>query len=164
MRRRFRAAGGPAGYQLDEGRTRGPRAQGDKPRSLRPDKAARIGQEAGAGGLPRQGAGGHRVGRERRGHRRRGDGTRQALLLDIPEDAKARQERRRTLRPVGRPHPLRRGERVLRRARHCPWPVETPGRPVQGLHRDAQVERLPQPAHDGDGVRRDAPGDTDTHP
>ena len=49
----------------------------------------------------------------------------------------------------------RRGHaRLLRRARPDPLAVEADARPVQGLHRDAEVQRLPRAAHDRDRARR----------
>ena len=61
---------------------------------------------------------------------------------------------RRDLRPRRHPGHRRHGEGLLRRARLDPRHVEAGAGPVQGLHRDAQVQPLPVAAHDGGRARR----------
>ena len=56
---------------------------------------------------------------------------------------------RRDLRPHRRPHPHPDRARLLRRARHGPFALEARARPLQGLHRDPEVEHVPVPPHDG---------------
>ena len=54
----------------------------------------------------------------------------------------------------------RRGDaRLLRRARPDPLALEADARPLQGLRRDAEAERLPRAAHDGDRARGPAARD-----
>ena len=81
------------------------------------------------------------------GHRHR---PAEALLLGLPEDDRARPRLRRHLRPGRHPGPGRLGARLLRGARHHPRAVEPGPRPVQGLHRDAEVQHVPVAAHHGD--------------
>ncbi len=95
--------------------------------------------------------------------RSRGHRPAQALLLDLPEDDRARPRLRRHLRPRRHPHPGRLGARLLRGARRHPCAVEPGPRPVQGLHRDAQVQHVPVVAHDGDRARGQAGRAADPH-
>ena len=53
--------------------------------------------------------------------------------------------------------------RLLRGARHDPRAVEPGPRPVQGLHRDAEVQHVPVAAHDGHRPRGQAGGAADPH-
>ena len=87
-----------------------------------------------------------------------GDGHRpaEALLLDLPEDDRARPRLRGHLRPRRRARPGRLGAGLLRGARRAARAVEPGAGPVQGLHRDAQVQPLPVAAHHGDRARRQA--------
>ena len=55
------------------------------------------------------------------------------------------------------------GPRLLRGARRRPRAVEPGPRPVQGLHRDAQVQHVPVAAHDGDRARGQAGRAADPH-
>ena len=101
-----------------------------------------------------------------RGGQDQGDRDRpaEALLLDLPEDDRARPRLHRHLRP-GRasgcsPSRVRDCYAVLG-VLHARWnPV--PG-PVQGLHRDAEVQHVPVAAHDGDRTRRQAGRAADPH-
>ena len=96
---------------------------------------------------------GHRAtcrGREDQGH---GHRPAQALLLDLPEDDRPRPRLRRHLRPRGRPRPGRLGPGLLRGAGRDARALEPGARPVQGLHRDAQVQHVPVAAHHGDRSR-----------
>ena len=86
-------------------------------------------------------------GRQDQGRR---DGPAQALLLGLPEDDRARPRVRRDLRPRRHPGPRRHGARLLRGARRDPRAVDPGPGPVQGLHRDAEVQPVPVAAHDGD--------------
>ncbi len=72
-------------------------------------------------------------------------------------------ELRRHLRPGRHPRPRRHGARLLRGARHHPRAVEPGPRPVQGLHRDAQVQHVPVAAHHGHRPRRQARRAADPH-
>ena len=74
----------------------------------------------------------------------------EALLLDLPEDDRARSRLRRHLRPGGRARAGRFGARLLRSAGHDSRELAARPGPVQGLHRDAQVQHVPVAAHDGD--------------
>jgi GTP pyrophosphokinase len=53
--------------------------------------------------------------------------------------------------------------RLLRRARRDPRAVDAAARPVQGLHRDAEVQPVPVAAHDGDRPRWPHGRDPDPH-
>ena len=72
-------------------------------------------------------------------------------------------ELRRHLRPGRHPGPRRLGAGLLRGARHDPRAVEPGPRPVQGLHRDAEVQHVPVAAHDGHRPRRQAGRAADPH-
>ena len=54
--------------------------------------------------------------------------------------------------------------RLLRRARAHPLALEADAGPVQGLHRDAEVQRLPLPPHDGDRAGGPAARDPGAYP
>ena len=84
-------------------------------------------------------------------HQGRGHRPAEALLVDLREDGRARQGVRRDQRPRRRARDRRLGEGLLRRARLDPRVVASGAGPVQGLHRDAQVQPLPVVAHDGGG-------------
>ena len=91
--------------------------------------------------------------RERPARRQdQGDGHRaaQALLLDLPEDDRARPRLLRHLRPGRHPDPGRGRPRLLRRARRAAQPVEPGPGPVQGLRGDAEVQHVPVAAHHRD--------------
>jgi hypothetical protein len=91
--------------------------------------------------------------------------TAEALLFDLSEDGGARTRIRRHLRPRRRARPgLESVQRVLRDPRHRPRPLEPGSGPVQGLHRDAEVQHVPEPAHDGDRTQRQTRRDPDPHP
>ena len=62
---------------------------------------------------------------------------------------------------VGRAHPGRQRARLLRGARCDPRELAARSGPVQGLHRDAEVQHVPVAAHDGDRPDRQAGGDAD---
>ena len=85
-----------------------------------------------------------------------GDRPAQALLLRVPEDDRPQRGLRRHLRPGRHPGPGGLGPRLLRGARHSARAVEPGARPVQGLHRDAEVQHVPVAAHHGDRPRRQA--------
>ena len=84
-----------------------------------------------------------------RGHR-----PPEAPLEHLREDGRQGQGVRRDLRPRRHPGHRRHGEGLLRRARLDPRHVEAGAGPVQGLHRDAEVQPLPVVAHDGGRARR----------
>ncbi len=80
----------------------------------------------------------------------------EALLLGLPEDDRPQCQLRRHLRPRRHPGPGRLAARLLRGARHRARALESGPRPVQGLHRDAEVQHVPVAAHDGDRPRGQA--------
>ncbi len=95
-------------------------------------------------------------------------GPREALLLDLRQDGQEGPRVQRDLRPDGdacHRRALGRGghARLLRRARPHPLALEADARPVQGLHRDAEVQPLPLAAHDRDRPRGDAARDPGAH-
>ena len=87
----------------------------------------------------------------------------EALLLDLPEDDRARPRVHRHLRPRRHPRPRRGRARVLRDPRRHPRELATGARPVQGLHRDAEVQHVPVTAHHGDRSGRQAGRAADPH-
>ena len=90
-------------------------------------------------------------------------GPRQALLLDLLEDDEEGPRVQRDLRPHGDARDRRLREGLLRRGRRRPLAVEAAAGPLQGLHRDAEVQHVPVAAHDGDRARGPAAGDPDPH-
>ena len=96
-------------------------------------------------------------------HQRRDPRPRQALLLDLREDGAPREGVQRDLRPDrdARPGRLRQG--LLRRDRRDPRALEADPGPLQGLRRDAEVERLPVAAHDRDRAPGQAARDPGAH-
>ena len=95
-------------------------------------------------------------------------GPREALLLDLRQDGEEGPRVQRDLRPHRdarhRRAQRRRGHaRLLRRARPDPLAVEADAGPVQGLRRDAEVQRLPLAAHDRDRARGPAARDPGAH-
>ena len=160
----LRPAGPPARHEHDQVGAGGPRLRDALPEGLRRDRPA--GRRAGA--QPRRLPGRrHRAGQRRpaSGAKIRGDGHRpaEALLLDLPEDDRARPRLRRHLRPGRHPDPGRLGPRLLRGARRDPRALEAGPGPVQGLHRDAQVQHVPVAAHDGHRARGQAGRAADPH-
>ena len=99
----------------------------------------------------------------RAAHPRSRDGPPEAAVLRVPEDGRARPRVRRHLRPHRHPHPGRQRARLLRRARRHPRAVDAAARPLQGLHRDAEVQPLPVAAHHGDRPGRAHRRDPDPH-
>ena len=89
--------------------------------------------------------------------------SRQALLLDLLEDDQEGPRVQRDLRPHRDARDRRLGEGLLRDGRRDPLAVEAAARPLQGLHRDAQVQHVPVAAHDGHRARGPAAGDPDPH-
>ena len=87
----------------------------------------------------------------------------EAPLLDLPEDDRAGSRLQRHLRPGRRADPGRHGPRLLRRARRHPRELAAGAGPVQGLHRDAEVQHVPVVAHDGHRPDRQAGRDADPH-
>ena len=144
--------------------TGGPRLRHAVPEDVRGDRAA--GQSAGAGapGVPGEG---HRRGRCRPAQLQdQGDRQRptQTLLLHLPEDDRPRPGLQRHLRPRGRADSGGLAARLLCRAGHPALAVLTGARPVQGLHRDAQVHDVPIPAHHRDRAGGQAGRDANPDP
>ena len=92
---------------------------------------------------------GHRPaeGGQDRGRRHR---PAQALLLDLPEDDRARPRLHRHPGPGGHPDPGRLRARLLRGARHHARALAARAGPLQGLRGDAEVQHVPVAAHHGD--------------
>ena len=70
---------------------------------------------------------------------------------------------RRDLRPARDPRARRRREGLLRRARRRPLAVAADPGAVRRLHRHAQGEHVPEPAHRGHRPGGEAPRDPDPH-
>src|SRR5205807_84540 len=77
----------------------------------------------------------------------RGHGPAQALLEHLREDGREGPRVRRHLRSGGHPGPRRQCQGLLRGAGLAARHLEACAGPVQGLHRHAQVQPLPVPAH-----------------
>ena len=167
--RGLRAARAPARHPQDQVGARGPRVPGAPSPQVRGDRG--DGRRA-----PRRPRGARERGCDRahegarQGHDPLGDlGAREALVLDLRQDVQEGPRVQRDLRPHGdagdRRARRRRGDaRLLRRARAHPLALEADARPLQGLRRDAEVQRLPRPAHDGDRARGLAARDPDPDP
>ena len=162
--RDLRADRAPARHPRDQVGARGPRVRDAAPAQVPGDQGAGQPAARRARALRRQG--GRLPGRGARGARhRRGDlRPREALLLDLLEDDQEGPRVQRDLRPHGHARDRRLGQGLLRRGRRHPLAVEAAARPLQGLHRDAQVQHVPVAAHDGDRARGAAAGDPDPHP
>ncbi len=166
--RGLRAARPPARHPRAQVGARGPRLRNAAPAQVRGDqadglRAARRPRGARARGLARA----RRRARQGR-HPRRHLRARQALLLDLRQDGQEGPRVQRDLRPDGdarhRRARRRRGHaRLLRRARPDPLALEADAGPLQGLHRDAEVQRLPGAAHDGDRAAGAAARDPGAH-
>ena len=138
---------------LHPAQVRGDRGDGRRaprrPRGARPRGRDRAHEGAGQGRDP---------GRDLR--------PREALLLDLRQDGQEGPRVQRDLRPDGDARHRRAGRRrgharLLRRARAHPLALEADARAVQGLHRDAEVQRLPRAAHDRDRPGREPARDPD---
>ena len=160
----LRADRAPARHPRDQVGARGPRLRRAAPAQVPGDQGAGQPAARGARGLRAAQAGGvpHARARGAR-HPRRDRGARQALLLDLLEDDQEGPRVQRDLRPHGHAGHRRLGEGLLRRGRRHPLAVEAAARPLQGLHRDAQVQHVPVAPHDGDRARGAAAGDPDPH-
>ena len=151
-----RPARPPARHEHGEVGAGGPRVRHPLPEALRRDRPAGGRARPVPGHLP--GPGGRAgVRRPARGPGQ-GDGDRpaEALLLDLPEDDRPRPRLHRHLRPGRHPGPGRLGPRLLRDPRRGARDLAAGPGPVQGLHRDAQVQHVPVAAHDRDRPRGQA--------
>ena len=96
----------------------------------------------------------HRHAAEGGGHRRHGLRPDEAPLLHLPQNVHPEQEPGRCVRPVRLPGHCGHGGGLLQRAGHYPRPVQAHSGPVQGLHRHAEAQYVPEPAHHGGGRKR----------
>ena len=162
--RDLRAAGASARAEHHEVGARGPLLPGALSEGVRGDRLPRRAARARPGAVPL-----HRLVPDQRGppqgaHQGRGHRAAQALLLDLPEDDRARPRLLRHLRPGGRAGPGGHGARLLRRAGHPARPLVPGPGPVQGLHRPAEVQPVPVSAHHGDRPHRQTGRGADPHP
>ncbi len=134
------------------------------PKRVRRDRPHRRHPGARARPLPRPGARGGASAPGRAAHRRRGHRPAEAPVVHLREDGREGPRLRRHLRPDRHPGRRRRGEGLLRRPRLDPLDVDAGAGPVQGLHRDAEVQPLPVAAHDGGGAAGQAARGADPHP
>ena len=166
--RGLRAARPPARDQQAQVGARGPRLRDAAPAQVRGDQG--DGQRAPRRPRGARARGGDdaaaraREGRHPGRHRR----PREALLFDLRQDGQEGPRVQRDLRPdrdAGDRGAQRRGgrARLLRRARADPLALEADARPLQGLRRDAEAERLPGAAHDGRRPRGPAARDPGAH-
>ena len=151
------------GHPRDQVGARGPRVRDAAPAQVPGDQGPRLPAARGARALRQRGrrlpARGARAGRHRGGDRR----ARQALLLDLLEDDQEGPRVQRDLRPDRDAGDRRLGQGLLRHRRGDPLAVEAAAGPLQGLHRDAQVQHVPVAAHDDHRARGAAAGDPDPH-
>ena len=148
----LRAARTSPGCPGDEVGARGPVVQDPASRAVPRDREPGGGPSQRAQGVDRRRD--DRAARQDQGagHQGRGRGPAEAPLLHLREDGDPRQGVQRDLRPGGCAHPGGQPPRHVRGARRGAFALASGPRPVQGLHRHAQVEHVPVAAHDG---RRD---------
>ena len=162
--RHLRPAGPPPRDAGDQAAARGPLLRRPAPEALRRARPPRQQPLTRARGVPRGGdRRGPRPARRAR-HRRRGHRSRQAPVEPLREDGRQGPGVRRHLRSRRGARDRRLDEGLLRRAGVHPRALAAGGGPVQGLHRDAQVQPLPEPAHDGHRARRQGHRGADPHP
>ena len=149
----FAPARAPPRDPRDQVGARGSLLRHPPPAQVRRDQGARRPAARRARALRRGGRQVPRQGAREGGHRGRDLRPRQALLLDLHEDDPQGQGVQRDLRSDRDARPGRLGEGLLRGDRDRPLALEAAARPLQGLRRHAQGERLPGAPHD-----RDRPG------
>ena len=147
---------------------RGPRVPDAASAQVRGDQADGLGAARRPRGARARGGDGAAEGARQGRHPRRDLGAREALLFDLRQDGEEGSRVQRDLRPDrdarDRRARRRRGNaRLLRRARSHPFALEADARSLQGLHRDAEVQRLPRAAHDGDRSAGTAARDSGAH-
>ena len=162
--RDLRAAGPPSRHAGAEAATRGSRVRRHVPEAIRGTRPPRDVAESPARRVSRQGDGRRSEPARRSQHRRRGHRARQTPLEHLRKDDPEGQGVRRDLRHRRHPRGGGVGEGLLRRARMHSRALEARGGPFQGLRRDAEVQSLPEPPHDGDRSGRQAARDPDPHP
>ena len=91
-------------------------------------------------------------------------GPREIALLDLGEDAPPQRGVRAAVRHHGVPHRRADQGRLLRRAGRGPLRLSGDRRPLQGLHLDPEIERLPVPAHRRHAARAAQPEDRGADP
>ena len=159
----LRADRASARHPRDQVGARGPRLRRAAPAQVPGDQGPGQPAARGARGLrPDQRHRAHARARRAR-HPRRDRRAGEALLFDLLEDDQEGPRVQRDLRPHGHAGHRRLGEGLLRRGRRHPLAVEAAARPLQGLHRDAEVQHVPVAAHDGDRARGAAARDPDPH-
>ncbi len=161
--RHLRPARRPNGHAGDAQRARRPRLPLSDAGRLRFDHGAARGaeeEERRADRAHRRRA--HRPVRAPR-HQGRGQGPPEAGLLDLAQDGAQFDLVRTALRHLRVPHPRRHGRRLLRRRRRRPYDLAGGARPLQGLHLDAEAERLPLDPHHRDRPRQPARRTADPH-
>ena len=162
--RHLRADRPPARYPRDQVGARGPGVPDAAPAQVQRDQGPGRPAARRARALRQRG---RRVpGRRADGARdpRRDLGPRQALLLDLLEDDQEGARVQRDLRPDRDARDRRLGQGHVWRRGRDPLAVEAAPRPLQGLHRDAEVQHVPVAAHDRDRSRGQAARDPDQDP
>ena len=76
-----------------------------------------------------------------------GLGAREDHLLDLPQDAREARRLRAGQRHLRLSHRRAHADRLLRRPGRAAPALQAGAGPLQGLHRDPQGQRLPEPAH-----------------
>ena len=162
--RHLRPAGAPARHPGDQAAARGPLVRGAAPQALRRARPPRRHADARARDVPRAGGGRDPRPPEGTRDRGRGDRPRQAPVEHLREDGRQGPRVRRHLRHRRGARDRRLDQGLLRRARQHPRSLASSGGSLQGLHRDAEVQPLPEPAHDGDRAVGPADRGPDPHP
>ena len=90
-------------------------------------------------------------------------GASEASVLHLPEDDEEGQGLLGDLRPHRRAHHHQLGEGLLLGPGRGAHAVAPHARPLQRLHRHAEVQHVPVAAHDGHGAGRTSPGGADPH-
>ena len=140
----------PHGHARDARGARGfgvPRAQPRRLQGGQRTPRSAGSEESRAGHRDRAAA--HQEARRPR-HRRRGDGSAQTRLFDLAQDGAKIGRLRAALRHFRLPRGREDARRVLPGARHRAHHLAGRAGPLQGLHLDAQAERLPLDSHDRD--------------
>ena len=163
--RPLRAARAPLRHGEDAVGARGPRVQAPRARRVQGAREAGRAEARRARGADRAARASRSSAQlhEGRDQERRGHRPAEAPLVDLQEDEEAGQAVRGDLRPPRDPRARQHGPRLLPRARRHPRRVDAAAGAHQGLHRAAEVERLPVAAHDGVRARAAAVRDPDPH-
>ena len=159
----LRAARRPHGHAGDARGARGSVVPRDQSERLRRDQRAarRAGREEQGADFGDRAAAHQEACRPR--HRGDGAGAAQARLFDLAQDGAQVGRLRAALRHFRLPRHRQDAGRLLRRGRHRAHDLARGARALQGLHLDAESQRLPLDPHHGDRARTAARRAADPH-